>query len=243
MPGVIDNPNLPSMLAAMAQRIRALETQQQLVIGSANGSPLLQLGALINSSGVQSYGLQVFNPSTHTQVAFSGEDNSGDTYLCFYDDAGNPRCRLGLLPNGDYGLITYSRANDGTYNEINPIQVDVVQSTLSTSSTTYVNLSGPSVTATIGATGNALVRCSCFIVPQVANLTGYVGVSIDGGTPSFDWLGVGVTGTSVFIADNACTERLATGLSAGSHTFELYYRTSAASTCDFSGSSLTVQPI
>lgn len=79
MPGV-NPPNseqLQQFLANLHNRLRALETQQQLTISGSNGQPVVNLG-LVPGSNPAEYGLQLVDPTTENVVAFLGEDSSGD---------------------------------------------------------------------------------------------------------------------------------------------------------------------
>lgn len=79
MPGVNypNNERLPQIIADLANRVRALETQQQISWSNALGQILITMG-LVPGSNPAEYGFQLLNPATGAQIAFLGEDSSGN---------------------------------------------------------------------------------------------------------------------------------------------------------------------
>ena len=172
-----------------------------------------------------------------------------------YDGSGNERVRLGLLANGDYGLQVIDVA--GNSEEILPAVAQNVDTSINITSTTYVASSGPSVTATVGASGKVRLDASAYINPATGPVGssnqetgGVVGLYIDGAflkdVLSFDTFVNDPGATSILINgySNSSTIRILTALSAGSHTFELRYKTiNATNGCNFAARSLIVTPI
>lgn len=238
MPEINHPSTAGTMLGDLMARLSRIEHSPQigsttisngaLIITDAAGNSLIYLGQLPDAT----YGLAVYDPAGHQLLKLDA------TGLAQFDTAANPRTKLGLLPNNDYGLASYSRANDNTYTEILPAKSASVPGILSTNSASYVNLGGPSVTATVGATGNVLLTASSRIAITADN--GWVGISIDGGAPS-DLLVAGI-GTGNILEATALTE-IITGLSAGNHTFQMWYRVSGTATANFSANNLVVTPI
>jgi hypothetical protein len=107
-----------------------------------------------------------------------------------------------------------------------------------TSSTTYTTLAnGPSVTATIGASGTAMVTITGAITPTNGN-TAYMGVSIDSGAVS-DTQALGVDTNFM----QASFTFVVTGLAAGDHSFGARYRVKAGGNAQFANRSIIVVPM
>ncbi|MGH9088907.1 MAG: hypothetical protein ACRDYZ_12495, partial [Acidimicrobiales bacterium] len=170
-----------------------------------------------------------------------------DTGQTVYDATGHELVKLGAQPGGGYGLSVRNAA--GKMARVSAPVADNVLTGLSTSSTTFATLSGPSVTVTVGAAGQALVIASSEVGIDggtTANYKqGFVGVQLDGGTTetligvsqspdkSSYVTGIQVTGTNAY---------LWTGLSQGSHTFKCLYLSKNGQTIHFSLNSLIVIP-
>jgi hypothetical protein len=102
----------------------------------------------------------------------------------FTDSGGHTRAQVGQLPDEDFGVAIYSPANDGTYAELLPPFSQYAAPAVTATSTSYAALAGsPSVTATLGAHGDAIISVSAFIQLSASNLTGLMGLSIDSGAP------------------------------------------------------------
>jgi hypothetical protein len=106
-----------------------------------------------------------------------------------------------------------------------------------TNGTTYGSLGGgPAVTATIGASGTALVTITATITPTLGN-TASMGFSVDT-TAASD--------TQSLEADTnpqqASATYVVTGLTAGSHTFTAKYRVTGGGNAQFANRSLIVIP-
>jgi hypothetical protein len=112
----------------------------------------------------------------------------------------------------------------------------------STTSTTYTTLTGPSVTATIPASGNALV----ILTARMSNSNGQrylaMGFSVDGSAATDDRALILYSQTAN-VPVQASAALYVSGLSAGSHTFSAnYYRTSA-NTGTFTNRQIMVIPM
>ena len=258
MPGVNDfNGNwLPNAIANALANIRALQTQQQMTLSNLQGQAVLNFG-LVPGSNPAAFGMQFVNPASGGQLMFVGEDGAGNAYMAFYDGNGNmrskydasayhvydgsgtERVRLGLLANGDYGLQVIDTL--GNSEEILPAVQQFVSTQITVTSQTYVSQGGPSVTAVVGASGKVKVEASAFVAANAASVGAWVALAIDG-TPVLDLTEVDSAGGQ--ITTSFAFNGIRTGLSAGSHTFELYYKwTSASGNANFSNRSLLVTPI
>jgi hypothetical protein len=165
------------------------------------------------------------------------------------DNNGNRRIVTGLLPNGDYGLAYYSRANDGTYQELFPSVSAFTASTLSTSSTSYTTLTGsPSVTVDIGMSGDCDVAVSSRIGTLAAGRSAGMELVVDG-TPisASTWsptLGSSAADLNASVTAMGRYSEIAGGtLTAGSHTFSLQYASLLGGTVEFVTVFLRIQPI
>ena len=108
-----------------------------------------------------------------------------------------------------------------------------------TSSTTYTDLGtlGPTITLTVGQSGRVFLTVGAYIdVP--AGAQGTVGLFIDA---SYVRDVVTLGGVSNTIT-NPSTTRIITGLSEGSHTFALKYRSATGVALTFGARFLTIQP-
>lgn len=181
--------------------------------------------------------------SLETNIGLNNSAINGGA-LSVYDSAGVLRAQLGLLPNGDYGL--YIKDSAGNTEEVLPLVSVYAGVTLSTTSTTYVALTGsPSVTAVIGASGNAKVTVSAYVTAG-SNATSLVGLVVDGGTAN-DVISLG-NSSSGSLSMNLQTSRLMSSftgsLTPGSHTFSLKYRSSSvSSSATFGAVYIEVQPL
>ena len=124
----------------------------------------------------------------------------------------------------------------------------------STSSTTYTTslaATTPTVTATIAALGNALVTITASIAPTGGDDEGYVGFTISG-TGGRDCTTVATCDAQALVRTHgsssgtgriqASATYIVTGLSAGSHVFTMVYRQVNGS-ATISNRTLVVQPL
>ena len=153
------------------------------------------------------------------------------------------RVQLGQLPNKDYGLYVADTA--GHSQEILPGVDAYVNGALSTTSTSPASIAGsPTVTATIGASGDFEVTAGAFMsVPGSA--TAFAFLVIDGGSP-LQLFGTVVSGTTGITTSVQATRKYSkwagTTLTPGSHTFTMVYDTTTG-TATFSANYLKIQPI
>lgn len=167
------------------------------------------------------------------------------------DPSGLQRLRIGALPNGDFGIFLADTI--GNSQEILPVTSSYYDGEISpgtggvttTSYTAFPN--APTVTAVIGASGDAVVTASSFVTNPSGG-TGDIALVIDGGAPSLI-VAAGCASTAVAIS-GASIRRLKGWTSGpglitpGEHTFTLYYKTSnAAQPIGFSGNYLSVEPL
>jgi hypothetical protein len=161
----------------------------------------------------------------------------------FADPQGNMRVKLGLLPDGDYGLAIYNPL-DGTNQVVWPVVPEYSGTPVTTSSSTYSAGTGsPEVSAYIGSSGDCLIEAGAFIQPA-ANTTGTLGVSIDGATAQ-DFVGLGSGGT---VVGNPSSKRrvsqwLAPLTPFTEHTFGLQQKSSAPGSVTFGALWICVTPI
>lgn len=186
-------------------------------------------------SGTTYYGTGIYN-SSGTLVAFLGGDADG-TGVSVFDASGNLRAQLGELPSGDYGLLVEN--SDGSNMEVLPVVGNETDTAITVTSSSY-GQTGPSVTVTIGKSGKAKVEASAYIATQAANVTGTGGLFLDGSL-YLDVINAG--DTAGIITTNSSSTRIISGLSAGSHTFDLRYKSSASAGVQFAARSLVVTPL
>ena len=240
MPGVLPSSDsqFAAQLAQSQQLLRGLLTQQQTTISNLEGQPVINVGLIPGSSPAR-YGLSFVNPATGAEIMFLGVDAAGVPALHVYDTQGNERVVVGELPNADYGLqVTDTLGNS---EEILPAVEQFVAADINVTSTSYVSDGGPSVTAVVGASGKVKVEASSFVSSNAASNGAWVGLFIDG-TLNLDLTEVDSAGGQ--ITTSFAFNGIVTGLSSGSHTFELRYKQSVGgSSADFSRRSLTVTPL
>jgi hypothetical protein len=160
------------------------------------------------------------------------------------DANGVQRVRIGLLPNGDYGVLF----NDtlGNQQELLPTVSSFYAGNLTTSSGSFVTIANsPSVKAYLGASGDAIVSASCnFNV----STSGIVQLLIDGTSPGANageilFCILGAPGAVSVAATIKMSNLFQQTFSPNqSHTFTLKYLSGSSSiTC--AQNSLTVTPI
>jgi hypothetical protein len=112
----------------------------------------------------------------------------------------------------------------------------------STASVPFVTLTGgPTVAATIGASGSALIRIGAVITPG-ASVTAAVVVNMDSvllsAAPQLQASG----GLSAITVSTAMAETVVSSITPGIHSFQLAY-SGAGTSCGFAYRSITVQPL
>lgn len=201
-----------------------------------------------------SHGLWVYSAKTGKAVLKTGELTSNatpDYGMIVEDPTGNTRVQLGELVDGDYGLSVTDPATSTT-TQFLPVYEASVTSSSATTSTSYATLGGPSKAPTIGASGQALLTVNSLVgVTGVAGAlsAGFVGVGIDGATPSGflnELLYFSVsspTGAAVGIAGNQSAQVVVSTLPPGEHTFKMLYKTAGGQTVNFRNRFLQVRPL
>lgn len=150
-----------------------------------------------------------------------------DGALTILDAAGIVRAQLGKQADGTYDIASFNAAgaNPVALSTLafgsNYAEIDLPEET--TTSTTWTDLAtvGPTVNATVGALGKAIVLAGAYMTSTVTNQTVVTGLSIDGGAPR-DMADVG-NNSSGAISGSYAGAWMATGLSPGSHQFRLKY--------------------
>lgn len=171
--------------------------------------------------------------------------------LVVVDNKLRTRVAVGLLPNGDFGVMLVDPST-GQATELLPVYTAQIATTESTSSTTYTDLAtpGPTVTATVGQSGNAQVTINSYVgIPGATGGTqsaGFVGIYIDGSL-AYDkiiYFSNSVVGTTaVGMAASQSAVYTFTGLSPGQHTFEMKYVMTGPGSVNFGERVLQVRPI
>ena len=202
-------------------QISALAQQQQLLIANAQNETRVVTGLIPGSNPAQ-YGMQVL------------------------DVEGNIRVQVGDLVSGDIGMSVSDPSTNHT-TEVLPYYSDFVGPTVTTTSSTFVDPSTPvSVTATLGASGMAIVTLSSYCATSDSNDSACVGVQVDGGTTE-QLIVVGAGSSS--LAVNVSTIVTFGGgdfgtFTPGEHTFNVQIRgTTSGHTFTFENIYLGVQPI
>jgi hypothetical protein len=164
------------------------------------------------------------------------------------DKNGYLRLQLGLLQNGDFGILLAD--TNGNSQELLPAASAFYGGTLATTSGSYTTLgSSPTVQVVIGESGDCEVTFSC--IAAAAAYAGEVACAtlvVDGSIPFTNYLcylsssgsnGAGASTTSII----RYKAYAGGGLAPGPHTFSLKYRALAGSGADFINPYLKVQPL
>ncbi len=220
---------------------------------SAQGEPIMQLGEQFSTgkpsmtffNGVNQIlvldetGLKLYSSSG---VLLSQFDDLGMTV---FDPSGNPRVMIGELPDSQYGLGIYTSANNGDYIQIQPAVTALYAGTQSTTSTSFVALNGPSISFTVGASGEAMIHVSSIVglpsVTSVATVGGAIGFSIDGGT-TYELVSASYTGANIGFQSTGSNSILFSGLTPGTHTAEVMYSSANGQSINFSDTTIVVTP-
>ena len=112
----------------------------------------------------------------------------------------------------------------------------------SVTAATWTNFGSPSsLTVEVGPSGVADVSVQSYLATGIPGEQAFVGVSVDGGTP-YEFLELSTTSTGGGVSGTIGSSYLWSALTAGTHTFQLAYRTAndGASNCSFAGTILTV---
>ena len=231
--------------AQQSNLLRGLLTQQQTTISNLDGLPVINFGLIPGSSPAR-YGLQFVNPTTGTEIMFIGVDAAGVPGVHIYDTAGNEEVRLGELSASPaiYGLAVApsSGTPGGTLQQVGGF-LDTTASDVNTvNNTTWAAFGGSnSITAEVGPSGKVALFVRSYITTSAASEFGEVGVQIDSGSVQTELISGNSVGGD---AHTVSTNRVLSGLSAGTHTFTLYYQvTLGTATASFAGTEMIVQPL
>lgn len=167
------------------------------------------------------------------------------------DTQGRQRVRVGGLPNGDYGILLTDV--NGNSEELLPVLSNyydgfISPGTAGVTTTAYTLFANaPTVTAVIGASGDAIITASSFVTNPNGG-TGDAALVVDGGTPAV-MIASGSASAAIACATTSVRRLLGwnTGpglLAPGPHTFTLWYKTDNAShNIGFTGNYLSVEPL
>jgi hypothetical protein len=174
------------------------------------------------------------------------QDSSVTNGTLTVKDASNViKTQFGLLSDGTYGLAVRTPAPGDALVNVNNTLFPVIGSyapTQNVTTTTYALLpSGPSVTATIGASGRALVTASCDLGLLNSNSTASIGFRVNGVDRGSGFVSVTDPSVLILIASSVGRPVLVTGLPAGANTFACIARMSSG-TGQYSNTTLIVQP-
>lgn len=202
--------------------------------------------------GQTAYGLFTFDGSGNI-VFLQGAQPDGSYGAAAWSPAGVKMAAFGELSTSPdiYGMAVLNNA--GVMQQVaGSVQAQAVDP-VSTSATTWTTLTGgPSVTATIGPSGMAKVIFSVYAQAPYSNDASVgvgqasVGVGIDGAAPASGEVYLSVEGpfAAFPIGQSAEVSQLVSGLSPGSHTFELWYETYPnPSSSSFGQRVLIVEPL
>jgi hypothetical protein len=161
-------------------------------------------------------------------------------------DASNViKTQFGLLSDGTYGLAVRTPAPGDALVNVNNTLFPVIGSyapTQNVTATSWTLLpSGPSVSATIGASGRALVTATCDLGLLNSNSTARLGFRINATNYRSGFVSVSDPAALILIASSIGRPVLVTGLSAGVTTFSVIAEMSSG-TGQFSNTTLVVQP-
>lgn len=238
----------------LQRRVQQLETTSNFVsqdgtftVFDDTGKPVIVLGKL--AAGI--YGMSVKNPAGNELLRL-GEQSDGKYNLSVFDTSGVRQSRVGELSAG-YGIEDIDASgNTVTMEQLafgpTTASVATVQTTTSTSYTDLAT-AGPAVTVTIGNSGRAIVFIGAAILsdaasPSVCNMSYAVSgattiAAADSRAITVD-TSSGPGGTGVAASPSGFF--LVSGLTPGTNTFTLKYRTSSGDTATFANRNILVQP-
>ena len=175
-----------------------------------------------------------------------GINSAGQALFTVRDVNGLQRIRIGFLPNGDYGVLFSDTL--GNQQELLPAVRSFYAAQLSTSSTSPATLgSAPSVTAVIGASGDAVLEFGSNISASGAGVGGLVYPELDGALTTVagnQWLLYNLNqSNATCYASVLASQFFGKKLTPGSHTFTQQYSVHAAGTALFTANVLAVTPI
>jgi hypothetical protein len=246
-------PNTPSidtaidMLMKLQARLDRIENAPQVGNTSIRAGALQILdstGHLVMSLGYQpdgTLGLATYNPASGIKVIDIGQQTDGTMGLAMYDPTGVKLLELGQLApaSAAYGLTVRNAA--GTMQQVAGILGDFAAGSQSTASGTLVSFSdGPTVTATIGPSGQALVSIGAYILTSTAGVRNDVVAAVDGVVPRD---GGGIPLLDIEGLTSTYGQAVIGGLTPGSHVFTHQYYAGGATTATYLHRQLTVVPL
>jgi len=232
--------DLVGAVKQLQQAVQALQTQQSFhfsVPTESGFSTVVATGVAQNPltgevlDDPPTYGVTAYDPTTGERTA-----------------------QFGSLPDGNYGVGVWEPG--GTYVELSTLGFGLqvadtpAAMTFTGGGSTWQDAldgDGPTVTATVGTSGRALVVMYADVSLDSGDAEGQVGavgLQIDGVGPDSNGTvpaGVGTTSTSN-VAASVSKANLVTGLSPGSHEFTMQYLTIEDFAVVFEYRVLTVQP-
>ena len=215
-------------------------TSMPLAFFGENGSGNMALYYFNSAGGVASQydaeGLHFYDTSGNEVVRI---DSLG---LHVYDDTMTEQVAAGLLNSSpaQYGLGVLPYGGTELQLVGGVLEATGANET-GVTSTSWTNVSGSTVTAEIGPSGQAQVQVSVQTATGGAGQEGLCGIVIDGGSPAYGT--ALIDGAGSILASVQSTIVLG-GLSAGTHTFGLAVKVLGASAnCSFYTPTITVQPL
>lgn len=167
--------------------------------------------------------------------------------LIWTNSAGQRVAQAGLQDDLNFGFTLFD-SNGTCYYLRTPVEASLATE-LTTSSTSWVDLGGPSVTATVGPSGNALVSLGAIIGIDGGASTqpwmGQMSVTVDGTVSSIRPVSMSVSpinGVVPGIQSTGSNTLLLSGLAPGTHTFTAVYRAPYGQPVHFSNPSIVVIP-
>ena len=247
-------------IQSMQQLVRSGAQSQQYTVTDSSGAAVINFGVTPGSNPAI-YGMQFLNPATGLPIMFLGVDASGAPGLHVYDTSGVEQVRLGELATTPtlYGLGVLPYGASILQQIGGAISSEVTATIDYTTSGTAAANGGPTFSALIGPSGQALVFSSADIGMETNgdSVEMSTWVVVDGdiygpvpgpvGTLNFNPVITPSTTTiAVDITQTLTGTGLLSGLTPGVHTFELWYQFNSATgsgTGSFSNRVLTVQPL
>lgn len=173
-----------------------------------------------------------------------GQLGDGDWGIAVYDASGVEQARMGQLNASPeiygLGIRPYGGAHlQQVGGVIGPV---ISPNATNVTSAAYTAFGSPNtITAEIGPSGMAIVTVQCDIATGGSNFQGFAGVQLDGAGAWTDFVTLSAAATGGAQAQMSVGYVL-TGLSVGTHTFKIGYRT-ANGQCSFFNPQFSVQPL
>lgn len=225
MPGVNppNNNPLPYALAAMNNRLRALETQQQLVITNRKGQPVMVTGMQPGSNPVR-WGIGIVNRNFRQPIAFFGDTegpttSTGTVALNFYAADG----KTVLVKVNTTGL-TVRNAKTGGYQAVAATYETTVAGSQTYSSTAWGPLASNVVVTSvpIGPSGQAAITLSVgYLAPgkDAAGESAFLAAAVDGATTPSGHSLIYSVGPTDGLGSSVTYRTTLIGLTQGDHEF------------------------